>query len=109
MDIAFGMVADRVADGYRKLAHLLLWLTTVSAGAFLLLPMLASVSPGLLLAVLAIWVISASVVRAPTLVLLSKRAKAAQQGRQQQVALQVVRHLGAELAGRCLCLAASLW
>ena len=81
MDIAFGMVTDRVADGYRKLAHLLLWLTTVSAGAFLLLPMLASVSPGLLLLVLAIWVVSASVVRAPTLVLLSKRAKAAQQGR----------------------------
>ncbi len=81
MDIAFGMVADRVADGYRKLAHLLLWLTTVSAGAFLLLPLLASVSLGLLLAVLVIWVISASVVRAPTLVLLSKRAKAAQQGR----------------------------
>jgi hypothetical protein len=81
MDIAFGMVADRVADGYRKLAHLLLWLTTVSAGAFLLLPMLAGVSPGLLLAVLAIWVVSASVVRAPTMVLLAKRAKAAQQGR----------------------------
>ena len=81
MDIAFGMVADRVADGYRKLAHLLLWLTTVSAGAFLLLPMLGSVSSGLLLAVLLIWVVSASVVRAPTLVLLAKRAKAAQQGR----------------------------
>ena len=80
MDIAFGMVADRMADGYRKLAHLLLWLTTVSAGAFLLLPLLGSVSPGLLLAVLAIWVVSASVVRAPTLVLLAKRAKAAQQG-----------------------------
>jgi MFS family permease len=81
MDVAFGMVADRVADGYRKLAHLLLWLTTVSAGAFLLLPMLGSVSSGLLLAVLVIWVVSASVVRAPTLVLLAKRAKAAQQGR----------------------------
>ena len=81
MDIAFGMVADRVADGYRKLAHLLLWLTTVSAGAFLLLPLLASISSGLLLVVLIIWVVSASVVRAPTLVLLSKRAKAAQQGR----------------------------
>ena len=80
MDIVFGMVADRMADGYRKLAHLLLWLTTVSAGAFLLLPLLGSVSPGLLLAVLAIWVVSASVVRAPTLVLLAKRAKAAQQG-----------------------------
>jgi hypothetical protein len=81
MDIAFGMVADRVADGYRKLAHLLLWLTTVSAGAFLLLPMLAGVSPSLLLGVLAIWVVSASVVRAPTMVLLAKRAKAQQQGR----------------------------
>ncbi len=80
MDIAFGMVADRMADGYRKLAHLLLWLTTVTAGAFLLLPLLGSVCPGLLLAVLAIWVVSASVVRAPTLVLLAKRAKAAQQG-----------------------------
>lgn len=81
MDIAFGVVADRVADGYRKLAHLLLWLTTVSAGAFLLLPLLASISSGLLLVVLIIWVVSASVVRAPTMVLLSKRAKAAQQGR----------------------------
>lgn len=54
MDIAFGAVADRVTEGYRKLAHLLLL-------------------------VLAIWVISASVVRAPTMVLLAKRAKAAQQ------------------------------
>ena len=81
MDIAFGMVADRVADGYRKLAHLLLWLTTVSAGAFLLLPLLASISSGLLLVVLIIWVVSASVVRAPTMVLLSKRAKASQKGR----------------------------
>ena len=32
MDIVFGTLADRVADGYRKLARLLLWLTTVSAG-----------------------------------------------------------------------------
>ena len=81
MDIAFGMVADRVADGYRKLAQLLLWLTTVSAGAFLLLPILTGVSPGMLLAVLVIWVLSASVVRAPTLVLLAKRARVGQQRR----------------------------
>lgn len=81
MDVAFGMVADWMAEGYRKLAHLLAWLTTVSAGAFLAMPMLAGVSSGLLLAVLVIWVISASVVRAPTLVLLAKRAKVAQQGR----------------------------
>lgn len=44
-----------------KLAHLLLWLSTISAGAFLLLPLLGSISPGLLLSVLAIWVVSASV------------------------------------------------
>lgn len=80
MDIAFGMVADRVVDGYRKLARLLLWLTTLSAAAFLLLPMVGGVSPNLLLLVLAIWVISASVVRAPTIVLLAKQAKVVQQG-----------------------------
>lgn len=80
MDIAFGIAADRMADTYRRLTRLLLWLTSLSAGAFLLLPSLAPVSPGLLLLVLAIWVISASVVRAPTMVLLTKRAKAAQQG-----------------------------
>lgn len=80
MDIAFGFAADRMADSYRRLARLLLWLTSLSAVAFLLLPSLAPVSPGLLLLVLAIWVISASVVRAPTMVLLAKRAKAAQQG-----------------------------
>ena len=71
MDIAFGIAADRMADTYRRLARLLLWLTSLSAGAFLLLPSLAAVSPGLLLLVLAIWVISASVVRAPTMVLLA--------------------------------------
>jgi MFS family permease len=81
MDIAFGVVADRMADGYRKLARLLLWLTTISAVAFLLLPSLGIISPAMLIAILLIWVISASVVRAPTMVLLAKQAKAAQQGR----------------------------
>jgi MFS family permease len=81
MDIAFGVVADRMANGYRKLARLLLWLSTVSAAAFLFLPIFGPVSPMLLIITLGIWVISASVVRAPTLVLLAKQAKAAQQGR----------------------------
>ena len=79
MDIAFGLMADRMANAYHKLARLLLLLTTVSASAFLLLPQLAEVNAAVLLLVLAIWVVSASVVRAPTLVLLAKRAKAAQQ------------------------------
>jgi predicted MFS family arabinose efflux permease len=81
MDIAFGAVADRMADGYRKLARLLLWLTTISAVAFLSLPMLGIISPAMLIGILLVWVFSASVVRAPTMVLLAKRAKAAQQGR----------------------------
>lgn len=78
MDIAFGVMADRMQGVYRRLAKLLLVMTSISALAFLLLPMAAKVSAVTLLCVLLFWVISASVVRAPTLVLLAKRAKAAQ-------------------------------
>lgn len=81
MDLVFALVADRLADGYRKLARLLLWFTIISTFAFVLLPMSGNVSPSLLIAVLFIWVLSASVLRAPTMVLLAKRARAAQQGR----------------------------
>ena len=45
MDIAFGAIADRVAEVYRQLARLLLVLSTVSTIAFLLLPTAAGVSP----------------------------------------------------------------
>ena len=79
MDIGFGVAADRIGEGYRRLAKLLLILSTLSAVAFMLLPMAAGLSSGILLSVLAIWVISTSVVRAPTLVLLAKQARATQQ------------------------------
>ena len=79
MDVAFGVMADRMAEGYRRLACLLVVLSSLSAVAFALLPLVAGVAHEPLLAVLAIWVVSTSVVRAPTLILLSKRAKAAQQ------------------------------
>lgn len=79
MDVAFGVMADRMAEGYRRLARLLVVLSSLSAVAFVILPLVAGVAPAALLAVLVIWVVSASVVRAPTLILLSKRAKAAQQ------------------------------
>ena len=79
MDVAFGLMADRMAEAYRRLARLLVVLSSLSAVAFAMLPMVAGVAPGALLAVVAIWVVSASVVRAPTLILLGKRAKAAQQ------------------------------
>ena len=78
MDIAFGVMADRMGEHYLRFARLLLALTSISALAFLLLPTVAGTSPALLLAVLLVWVISASVVRAPTLILLGKRAKEAQ-------------------------------
>jgi len=83
MDIGFGVAADRMGEGYRRLAKLLLVLSTLSAVAFMLLPLAAGlspgISPGILLGVLVVWVISTSVVRAPTLVLLAKRAKTVQQ------------------------------
>lgn len=78
MDIAFGVMADRMREVYRRLARVVLILTSLSALAFLLLPMAADVSPVLLLSVLLLWVVSVSVVRAPTLILLAKRATAAQ-------------------------------
>lgn len=81
MDVALGAFADRVGEAYRRLARLLLVLSGISALAFLLLPVLGGGSPGMLLGLLAIWVVSAAVLRGPTLVLLTKRAKAAQQGR----------------------------
>ncbi len=80
MDIVLGAFADRVGAAYRRLARLLLVLSSLSALAFLLLPFWGAGSPDILLALLAVWVISAAVVRGPTLVLLAKRAKAAQQG-----------------------------
>lgn len=79
MDIAFGLIADRLSAGYRKLARLLLVLTTLSAIAFLLLPVAAGISSGGLLVLLLLWVVTASVVRAPTLVLLAKAARREQQ------------------------------
>lgn len=80
MDIALGIFADRVGEVFRRLGRLLLVLTTLSVAAFLLLPLLAPVSPLVLLGLLAIWVLSAAVLRGPTLVLLTKRARAAQHG-----------------------------
>jgi hypothetical protein len=81
MDIAFGVAADRARQAYQLLARLLLVLTTVSSIAFLLLPMAGAVSPVALLCLLGLWVITASVVRAPTLILLAKQAKPVDQGK----------------------------
>lgn len=78
MDIAFGVMADRVGRVWQRLARGILWLTSVSAIAFVLLP-LAGASPELLLVITLLWVASASIVRAPTMVLLAKAARREQQ------------------------------
>lgn len=79
MDIAFGVMADRIGQAWQRLARAILWLSSLSALAFLALPLAAGVAPAALLAVALLWVVSASVVRAPTMVLLAKQARAAQQ------------------------------
>ena len=79
MDIAFGLIADRIGQAWQRLARTILWLTTLSALAFLALPVVSGVAPAAMLAVTLLWVVTASVVRAPTMVLLSKQARAAQQ------------------------------
>lgn len=79
MDIAFGLMADRIGQAWQRLARAILWLTTLSALAFLALPLVSGVAPAAMLAVTLLWVLTASVVRAPTMVLLAKQARAAQQ------------------------------
>ena len=79
MDIAFGLMADRIGQAWQRLARAILWLTTLSALAFLALPLVSGVAPAAMLAVTLLWVVTASVVRAPTVVLLAKQARAAQQ------------------------------
>ncbi|MBU3697830.1 MFS transporter [Dechloromonas sp.] len=79
MDIAFGLMADRIGQAWQRLARAILWLSTLSALAFLALPLVSGVAPAAMLAVTLLWVVTASVVRAPTMVLLAKQARAAQQ------------------------------
>jgi hypothetical protein len=78
MDVAFGLMADRMERAWQRFARAVLALSTLSALAFLALPWFGGGHPALLLAVMSLWVFSASVVRAPTLVLLAKQARAAQ-------------------------------
>lgn len=96
-DVAFGFAADRMAAAYRRLGRWLLGLTLVSAAAFLALPWIAPVGPLPLLGLIGLWAVAGSVLRAPTLVLLCRRAREAQRPR----------HLAAYAAGMAVagCLA----
>lgn len=73
MDFSIGVAADRVSRTLGRLGRLLVALTAVSCLAFLLLPLAApSASPLLFLALIAIWAVTSSALRAPPMMMLGK-------------------------------------
>lgn len=73
MDFSLGVAADRVSRTLGRLGRLLVVITAISCGAFLLLPLAApSGSPALFLALIAIWAMTSSALRAPPMMLLGK-------------------------------------
>jgi len=80
-DTAMGIAADRVAKLVGRLSVFVGVLTAISCTAFVALPFVAGTGPGaqgLFIALIVIWVVTASALRAPPLTLLGKhRAKPA--------------------------------
>lgn len=73
MDFSLGVAADRVQRVLGCLGWLLVIVTAVSCAAFLLLPLAApSGSPLLFLALICIWAMTSSALRAPPMALLGK-------------------------------------
>ena len=73
MDFSLGVAADRVLNSLRRLGPLLVWTTAISCAAFLLLPFIAPAgSPAPFVALIMIWAITSSALRAPPMVLLGK-------------------------------------
>ena len=73
MDFSMGVAADRVQRSLARLGRLLVIVTAVSCIAFLLLPLAApSGAPLLFLALIVLWAVSSSALRAPPLALLGK-------------------------------------
>ncbi len=75
MDLAMGVMADRVSRFVGRLGYVVLGVTIFSCVAFLLLPMAAPRGAAwMLLALIVLWSASSSVLRAPPLMLLGKYA-----------------------------------
>ena len=72
-DVLLGVYADRAMRLLRKLAPLLLVLNLVSCLAFVALPHLAAGAPGLFIGATVLWVLTASVLRAPLYGLIARR------------------------------------
>src|SRR5215472_5143925 len=74
-DFATGVAADKVT---RVLGRLGIWVTAATAlscAAFLLLPFLAGLGAPLLIALIVVWTVTSSALRAPPLMLLGKYAR----------------------------------
>ncbi|MET0052914.1 MAG: MFS transporter [Candidatus Thiodiazotropha sp.] len=75
MDVMMGFNADRVTRMVGRLGPWIVGINAVSCMAFAVIPMIAGyTSPALFLLLVVVWIASASVLRAPPLVLLSRRA-----------------------------------
>jgi hypothetical protein len=73
-DVALGFHADRLQRLFGRIAPLVLTLNLVSCVTFVALPHLATGSPGLFVAMTVVWVLTASVLRAPLYGLIARRA-----------------------------------
>jgi hypothetical protein len=71
-DCAVGIAADRLAKVVGRLGRVVAGLTALSALAFLLIPLATRVSAGVFLALIVIWSITSSALRAPPLKLLGR-------------------------------------
>lgn len=75
-DVLLGLYADRAMRFYRALAPLLMTLNLIACLAFIALPHLAAGAPAVFIGVTVIWVLTASVLRAPLYGLIARRSLA---------------------------------
>lgn len=75
-DLALGLYADRAMRFYRRLAPLVMTLNLIACLAFVALPHLASGAPEVFIGITVLWVLTASVLRAPLYGLIARRSLA---------------------------------
>ncbi len=75
-DVLLGLYADRAMRFYRSLAPLVITLNLIACLAFVALPHLASGAPKIFIGITVLWVLTASVLRAPLYGLIARRSLA---------------------------------
>jgi hypothetical protein len=73
-DWGAGVLADRAARWMSRLSRVIVIITVVSAAAFLLMPFAAPLGAWLFPALIAVWAVTSSALRAPPMVLIGKYA-----------------------------------